>query len=157
MNSTKNDKLKKYIVIIKMDEKSLIKQAKLLAIRIIGGIFIFFIPTIVKTIFEMVVDITENDQYKTCVSCVLDPTNETECNTKDSDSESTSDINNSTNKNSSTDQNSLTNSTSECQDGYVYGKDGLCHKKGTCGSYPNEATCIYYDCTWSAVNGCTSK
>lgn len=61
------------------DEKSLSKQAKRLLIRIIAGLFVFFLPSIIETIFDMVSDINNSEQYKTCAACVLDPLNKSKC------------------------------------------------------------------------------
>ena len=66
------------------DEKAITKQAKTLLIRIITGIFIFFIPTIVEVFFSLSSkwNMSENTEYQTCASCVLDPTDNSKCSTE---------------------------------------------------------------------------
>lgn len=150
---------------IDKDEKSLIKQGKILTIRILTGIFIFFIPTLVNVIFKMITDITENDQYKICVSCVLDPTNEAECDTTVStagrscasytDQESCRQ-----NNYCSWSSDNVCSETpiATCQAGKIRGKDGLCYDEGTCGSKLDSTSCNSMEgCKWSARNGCQSK
>lgn len=63
--------------VVDKDEKSLVKQAKILGMRIVAGIFVFFIPTIVYALFELSSDlkIVNSDKYKKCVGCVLDAKN----------------------------------------------------------------------------------
>lgn len=150
---------------IDKDEKSLIKQGKVLAIRILAGIFIFFIPTIVNVIFKMITDITENDQYKICVSCVLDPTNEAECDTTVSTAgrscSSYTDYE-SCRQNSycSWSSNNVCTETpiATCQAGKIRGKDGQCYDPGTCGAQLDSQSCRSIEgCTWSPRNGCQSK
>lgn len=62
--------------VIDKDEKSLTKQIKILLMRIVGGVFIFFLPTIVYALFSISSDlkIVEDNKYQTCVDCLLKPT-----------------------------------------------------------------------------------
>ena len=64
-----------YKAVIDKDEKSLSKQAKMLIIRIVTGLIVFFIPNLVSAIFTLSdkLNIVDTDEYKTCASCVLDP------------------------------------------------------------------------------------
>ncbi len=66
------------------DEKALTKQTKTLLIRIVTGIFIFFIPTIVDVFFSISSkwNMSENTDYQTCASCVLNPTDTSRCSTE---------------------------------------------------------------------------
>lgn len=63
------------------DEKAILKQSKVLIVRILAGIFIFFIPTIVDVIFSISGkwNMSEDTQYQTCASCVLNPTDNEKC------------------------------------------------------------------------------
>lgn len=74
-----------YKSVIDKDEKSLTKQTKMLLLRIVTGLIVFFIPNLVHGIFKISdkLNIIDTDQYKTCASCVLDPLNSSECNTSD--------------------------------------------------------------------------
>ena len=58
------------------DEKSLVKQIKVLGIRIFTGIFVFFIPNLVYAVFGLTekLNVIEQDKYKTCANCLLKPT-----------------------------------------------------------------------------------
>lgn len=57
------------------DEKDLTKSVKTLLLRIVLGIFIFFIPSIVNWAFEVFNDASNGDTNNSCVTCVLDPGN----------------------------------------------------------------------------------
>lgn len=61
--------------VVDKDDKSLSKQAKILGMRIIGGVFIFFLPTIVYALFDLSSDlnIVSSSKYEACVTCVLKP------------------------------------------------------------------------------------
>ena len=74
-----------YKAVIDKDEKSLPKQAKRLIMRVVTGLIIFFIPTIVNGLFKLSdkLDIVDTDEYQTCASCVLDPLDTTKCSTTD--------------------------------------------------------------------------
>lgn len=69
------------------DDKSLTKQLRILVWRIIGGLTIFFLPTIVGAFFTISSDInvTEDEDYKICANCLLDPFNKQVCNVNDDD------------------------------------------------------------------------
>lgn len=73
-----------YKTVIDKDEKSLQKQFKMLIIRVITGLVVFFIPSLVNAVFKMSdrLDIVETEQYLTCASCVLDPLSD-DCSTTD--------------------------------------------------------------------------
>ena len=62
--------------VVDKDEKSLGKQVKLIIMRIVGGIFVFFLPTIVYALFDLSADleIVNDTKYENCVTCVLKPT-----------------------------------------------------------------------------------
>jgi len=71
-----------YKSVIDKDEKSLAKQTKRLIMRIVTGVLVFFIPTIIEAIFNMSdrLNIIETDEYKMCSSCLFSPFGE-ECST----------------------------------------------------------------------------
>lgn len=54
------------------NENTITKQAKALLIRVLIGISIFFLPTIINTILDMT-DLVPTD-YEACETCILDPT-----------------------------------------------------------------------------------
>ena len=70
-----------YKAVIDKDEKSFGKQLKRFGIRVVTGMFIFFVPTIVRAIFTMSdkLDIIEGNDYLTCSECLLDPTENSRC------------------------------------------------------------------------------
>lgn len=74
-----------YKSVIDKDEKSLPKQTRMLILRVVTGLIVFFIPNLVHGIFKASdkLNIIDTDDYKTCASCVLDPLNESECSTTD--------------------------------------------------------------------------
>lgn len=74
-----------YKSVIDKDEKSLPKQTKMLLLRVVTGLIVFFIPNLVHGVFKISdkLNIIDTDDYKTCASCVLDPLNDTECSTTD--------------------------------------------------------------------------
>ncbi len=63
--------------VIDKDEKSLGKQVKMLLMRIVVGVFVFFIPTILNALFSLSesLDIVSTDEYKACATCLLDINN----------------------------------------------------------------------------------
>ena len=65
--------------VVDKDEKSLGKQVKLILMRIVAGIFVFFLPTIVYALFNISAElnIVNDSKYQGCVTCLLKPT---ECN-----------------------------------------------------------------------------
>ena len=73
------------------DDKALGKQLKVLVWRIIGGLTIFFLPTIVNAFFEVGSDVTDDEDYKTCANCLLDPLNSQTCSISEDNTSSTSD------------------------------------------------------------------
>ena len=62
--------------VVDKDEKSFTKQLKILLMRIVAGIFVFFLPSIVYAIFGLSTDlnIVSEEKYKGCVDCLLKPT-----------------------------------------------------------------------------------
>lgn len=66
--------------VVDKDEKSLTKQVKILLMRVVAGVFIFFLPTFIYAIFDISTDlnIVNDTKYKACVDCLLKPN---DCNT----------------------------------------------------------------------------
>lgn len=61
--------------VISSDDKAVSKAAKTLLNRVIAGVCIFFIPTIVGLVFKMVGAFGEvKNQYDYCAACVSNPT-----------------------------------------------------------------------------------
>ena len=62
---------------------SLKKDAKTFGVRVLLGLFIFFVPTIIYAIFNMFVywKIVE-DEYMKCANCIFHPFDSSKCNTK---------------------------------------------------------------------------
>ena len=61
--------------VISSDDKAVSKAAKTLLNRVIAGVCIFFIPTIVGLVFKMVGAFGEvEDEYDYCAACVSNPT-----------------------------------------------------------------------------------
>ena len=62
--------------VIDKDEKSLSKQAKIIGIRVIIGLIIFFLPDIVYAVFGLSTTTStyQENQYQTCADCLLKPT-----------------------------------------------------------------------------------
>ena len=62
--------------VVSSDEKAIQKSAKTLLIRVLAGILIFFVPTIVGLIFNLVAafrnEVKEN--WAECKACVVSPT-----------------------------------------------------------------------------------
>ena len=123
--------------VIDKDEKSLGKQVKILLMRIVAGVFVFFIPTIVYALFGISSDlkIVEDEKYRDCIDCVLNPT---VCIV----GARTSGI---------ADQNG------NCPNGYTKGIDGICYNENVCGAFTTRSECPTVRCKWSARNGCQSK
>ena len=66
--------------VISSDDKAVSKAAKSLLNRVIAGVCIFFVPTIVGILFSMVGDFGEvKGQYDICADCISNPTNTTKC------------------------------------------------------------------------------
>jgi len=61
--------------VIDKDEKSLGKQVKIIIMRIVAGVFVFFLPTLVYAIFNLSAElkIVEDAKYEGCVTCLLKP------------------------------------------------------------------------------------
>ncbi|MBD8923344.1 hypothetical protein EGR52_08015 [bacterium] len=60
--------------VMSSDDKAVSKAAKSLLNRVIAGIVIFFVPTIVGVLFKMVGSFTEvRDQYDICAACISNP------------------------------------------------------------------------------------
>ncbi len=65
--------------VISSDDKAVSKAATSLLKRVIAGVCIFFVPTIVGLVFNMVGNFSEvKDQYKICSKCISSPTS-SEC------------------------------------------------------------------------------
>lgn len=63
-----------YKAMIDKDEKLINKKAKTLGIRIIIGIFIFFIPSILSALFSISDKININtSEYQACADCLFEP------------------------------------------------------------------------------------
>lgn len=62
--------------VIDKDEKSLGKQVKIIIMRIVAGIFVFFLPTIVYALFNLSAElkIVDDAKYQGCATCLLKPT-----------------------------------------------------------------------------------
>lgn len=66
--------------VISSDDKAVSKAAKSLLNRVIAGVCIFFIPTIVGIVFSMVGSFSEvKGQYDICAGCISNPTNSSVC------------------------------------------------------------------------------
>lgn len=131
--------------VVDKDEKSLSKQVRMLLMRVVAGIFIFFLPTIVYAIFDISTDlnIVSDAKYKACVDCLLKPTGcNTEVTPKTQEEDPTSD--------------GFADSNGNCSEGYTKGIDGICYKIGVCGSFTTKETCPE-SCKWSNRNGCIKK
>lgn len=60
--------------VIGKDNKVLTQKVKTLALRIVLGVFIFFIPSIVNWGFDLFYDESDTDSNNQCIECLLDPT-----------------------------------------------------------------------------------
>ena len=71
-----------YKSVIDKDEKSLSKQVKIIIMRMVAGVFIFFLPTVVYALFNLSSElkIVDSTKYKSCATCLLKPT---ECSIAD--------------------------------------------------------------------------
>lgn len=69
------------------DDKALVKQLRILVWRIVGGLTIFFLPTIVGAFFKISsdIDVTEKEDYKICANCLLDPLNGQVCSVNENE------------------------------------------------------------------------
>lgn len=67
--------------VISSDDKAVSKAAKSLLNRVIAGICIFFVPTIVSILFKMVGSSfgEVEDQFDICANCISNPTNSNKC------------------------------------------------------------------------------
>ena len=67
--------------VISSDEKAVSKAANSLLKRVIAGVVIFFIPTIVGAIFKMIGNFkTEaKAEYDVCAGCLVSPGNSEKC------------------------------------------------------------------------------
>ena len=65
--------------VISSDDKAVSKAGKSLLNRIIAGVCIFFIPTIVSLVFGMIGTFKENlkKEFDICAACVSNPTGDT--------------------------------------------------------------------------------
>ena len=72
------------------DDKALGKQLRILVWRIVGGLTIFFLPTIVGAFFKISsdIDVTEKEDYKICANCLLDPLNKQICSVNENEYDS---------------------------------------------------------------------
>lgn len=64
-------------IISDADDKTLKNYLKVMSKRIIAGIAIFFVPTIINYLFSLVGAFTNsvNDNHMNCVTCVTSPNN----------------------------------------------------------------------------------
>ena len=63
--------------VIDKDEKSFTKQLKIFGMRLLTGVLVFFIPTIIYAAFNLSSEINpaiNSSRYKTCSNCLLKPT-----------------------------------------------------------------------------------
>lgn len=67
--------------VISSDEKAVNKAATSLLKRVIAGVCIFFVPTLVSVIFNMVGSFNKelNDDFKVCAGCISSPNNNSKC------------------------------------------------------------------------------
>ena len=134
--------------VIDKDEKSLAKQLRILGIRIVIGLIIFFLPKIVNSILDLTIA-NDNSQYQTCIDCVLSPTNG---NCKYNSCVGDDCYNNSNNNNNNN------NNPSICPEGEIYSNsDFKCHKFGECEYYISPGFCPSDSCEWNVIRGCVSK
>ena len=62
--------------VISSDDKAVSKAAKSLLMRVIAGVCIFLVPTIVSLVFKMVGNFGDvRDQYDICATCISSPNN----------------------------------------------------------------------------------
>ncbi len=60
--------------VISSDEKAINKAVSTLIKRFIAAVIVFFIPTIVSALFSVVTSINMNQDYATCVQCLVNVT-----------------------------------------------------------------------------------
>lgn len=58
--------------VVSDDAKAIKSSSSLLVKRVIAGIIIFFIPTILKFVFGLVYDSTEATDFENCTKCMMD-------------------------------------------------------------------------------------
>lgn len=64
--------------VISSDDKAVSKAAKSLLMRVIAGVCIFFVPSIVGLIFGMVGDFSDvKSEYDICAACISHPNGKT--------------------------------------------------------------------------------
>ncbi len=133
-----------YEAVVDKDEKLLGKKIKQLGIRIIGGVFIFFIPTILNAIFVLSdkLNIMSTSEYQACETCLLKPS---KCVINESEEEN----NNNNNSNSNNSNNNSNNNTNKTKDEY-------------CNQFNDAYTCAAHvlndGCGWdNANNKCIYK
>lgn len=71
--------------VISSDDKAVSKAAKSLLNRVIAGVVIFFVPTLVSVILNLVGSFKKDvkDQYNICASCISNPNGDTCSKVKD--------------------------------------------------------------------------
>ncbi len=62
-----------YKAVIGKDEKEIVKQTKVIALRVVLGVFIFFIPTLTHWVIDLIYQDNPENSYKQCFDCVLSP------------------------------------------------------------------------------------
>ncbi len=72
-----------YKSVIDKDEKSLSKQLKMIIMRVIAGMVVFFLPDLIYFVFNSLDDNINNNGYKTCAECVLKPSANDLCTISD--------------------------------------------------------------------------
>lgn len=61
--------------VLSSDDKAIKKSAVTLAKRVIAGVAIFFIPTVIRVVFTYIAGFTSdmNDDFMICVDCITSP------------------------------------------------------------------------------------
>ena len=70
-----------YKALVDKDEKSLNKKLRMVGIRILTGLIVFFMPTIVSAFLGLSekTSVKNDEQYKICAECILKPTKKNLC------------------------------------------------------------------------------
>ena len=70
-----------YKALVDKDEKSLNKKLRMVGIRILTGLIVFFMPTIVSAFLGLSekTSVKNDEQYKICAECILEPTKKNLC------------------------------------------------------------------------------